>query len=363
MNWQISSRQAGFILFTLILGSAVTYMPESPAGRDAWISTVLAAPVGVYVLILIIGTQKMFPGKSMLEVSELVLGSWMGKMVNVLYVGLLFIMAAFYLYDLVVFLHSILLDLSMYYLYALLMLAVSYGVYQGVNAVSRLVELMVWIMPFFLGLAFLIMLICCADFSQLTPVLAEVKPVLVGAFYAANWPFAQASLLIMYLPLVVDLADKQKVIYIWYMVAAVIMVMRSALAVMVVGEGIILLSRFPMFEAFRLIKASDFERIELFFFILVFTTGLLALLFSYQALIMGMQKLFNLKEITPLILSGGIFLIAMSNYMFGSDLEVLLLETMVPFIMLPIQLLYPALIYMAGRIYLKGRGKKASPIG
>ncbi len=354
----IASRQAGFLIFTLILGSAVIYMPESMAGRDAWTSTLLAAPMGIFILLLVISIQNMFPGMNMLEISEIVLGKFFGNVFNAFYIWLLFLIASFYLYDLTAFLNIIIMDLKVYTIYAIIILAAAYCLYKGINAVARLVELLVWLIPFFIVLSFIILIICCSDFSHLTPVLADLKPVLAASIYTANWPFAQSSVLMMYLPFVTDLPAKQKVIYIWYIIAASIMVMRSALTISVMGEGLTLLARFPLYEAFRLMKLSEFQRIELFFFALVFITGLFALLFSYQGLIIGIQKLFKLQDMRHLILPAGLLLIVLTSYMFRADLEILFLETMVPFSMLPIHILYPSIIFAAAKIYQK---KKASP--
>lgn len=353
---KIASRQVGFILFSLILGSAVIYMPEAMAGRDAWISTILAAPLGMYVLWIIITVQNMFPRKNMLEICELVLGQVTGKIINVFYIWLLFMVAAFYLYDLTAFLYIILIDLEKTTIYGLVILVVAYCVYQGVNAIARLVELLVWIIPFLFSLAFLILLICCSDFSHLTPVLAHIQPVLAGSLYTANWPFAQVSVLIIYLSFVTDLPAKQKVIYIWYIIAALVMVARSMLTIAVLGEEITLFARFPFYEALQLMQMTEFRRLELFFFPLLFITAFFALLLSYQGLLMGIQKIFNLKDIRYLILPVGLLLMVLTSYMFPSDLEVLYLETLVPFSMLPIHVLYPSLIFVAAKVYKKRNG-------
>ncbi|NLO20573.1 MAG: endospore germination permease [Syntrophomonadaceae bacterium] len=360
MSAKINSRQAGFIAFFILLGSAVTYMPESVAGRDAWISTLLAIPVGVGILALVIRVQNMFPGRHVLEISEMVLGRALGKLANILYLGLLFILAALYLYDLMILLHSVLLYANKYYLYGVLVLASAYGVYMGVNAVARLVELLMGLIMLFLLLAFFILIACCADFSRLTPVMADLRPILAGFLYTANWPFAQASLLLMYLPLVVDLATGAKVIYRWYLIAALILIIRSVLTVAVVGKELALLSRYPLFEAFRLMRMGDFERIELFFFVLIFVCSLLALLLFYQGLALGMQKLFRLQEYRAIILPLGLLLISLSTYMFQSDLEMMFIETLLPFIMLPIHLLFPLLLFIGGKIYLKRQDKSLS---
>lgn len=353
MTRQISSRQAGCIVFFLILGSAVTYMPERVAGRDAWISTLLAVPAGVAILAMVIGVQTMFPGRNILEISEMLLGRIWGKLANVLYLGFLFLLAVLYLYDLMTLLHSVLLYVNRFYLNGVLILSCAYGVYLGVNSVARLVELLIGLTIFFLLLAFLIMVLCCADFSYFTPVLTDLGAVLAGALYTVNWPFAQVSLLLMYLPLVVDLDTKAKEIYRWYLAAALFMLSKSILTVAVVGRELTLLSRFPLYEAFRIIRVGDFQRIELFFFIPVFVCGLLVLLFSYQGLILGMQKLFKLDNHRAVILPSGLLLISLSSYMFESDLEMVFIETLLPFIMLPINLFFPLLLFIGGKIYLK----------
>jgi spore germination protein KB len=357
MNTHLSSRQVGFMAFCLLLGTAVTYMPENSAGRDAWICTLLAIPVGVSILALVIGVQKMFPGRNILEVSQLVMGRSLGLLAYLVYLALLFLMAILYLYDLMILLHSVLLYINKYYLNAIIILSCSYGLYRGVTAIARLVELMVGLILFFLLLSFFILIICCADFSQLTPVMADIKPILAGTLYVANWPLAQASLLLMYLPFVLDLAKRAKEIYYWYLIAALILIIRSVMTVAVVGEELSIMSRFPFYEAFRIMRVGDFERIELFFFALVFVCGLLALLFFYQGLVLGIQKLLQLENYRAIILPLGLLLISLMLYMFPSDLEIMFFERILPFVMLPVQLFFPLLLFIGGKIYFKRQGK------
>lgn len=353
----IKSRQLGFIVFSLLLGSAVTYMPESSAGRDAWICTVLAGLLGVVILGMVIGTQKMFPGRNGLEISQLILGPVMGKLAHVLYLGLLLLLAAFYLYDLMILLHSVVLYQNKYYLNGVLILCCAYGVYLGINAVARLVELLIAFVLAFLLLAYLDLIICCADFTHFTPVMADLRLILAGTLYTTNWPFAQVSLLLIYLPWVVDLASRAKEIYRWYLLAALILLIRSILTVAAIGEELTFLSRFPFYEAFRIMEVGGFQRIDLFFFVVILVSGLLALLFFYQGLVLGMQKLFKLPEYRVLILPLGLLLITLNFYMFDSDLEVMFLETLLPFITLPIHLFYPLLLFIGGKIYIKRQEK------
>ena len=133
----------------------------------------------------------------------------------------------------------------------------------------------------------------------------------------------------MYLPFVLDLAKRAKEIYCWYLIAALILVIRSVMTVAVVGEELSIMSRFPFYEAFRIMRVGDFERIELFFFALVFVCGLLALLFCYQGLVLGIQKLLQLENYRAIILPK-LLLISLMLYMFPSDLEIMFFEGFFP---------------------------------
>ncbi len=351
---KIVSRQAAFMIFILILGSAITYMPESTAGRDAWVSTLMAAPLGIYILWLIISIQNMFPGMNMLDISEVVLGKLLGKILNVFYICLLFTVAVFYLYDLAIFLDMLLFDLQRYVTYAILILAAAYCIYKGVNAVARLIELMVGLIPFFLALAFLALVASRSNFSYLLPVLADWRPVLAGSLYAANWPFVQVSILIMYLPFVSDLAEKGRTIYAWYLIGALILVVRSVVTISVLGVKLSNSSRFPFYEAFTLLKWSNFERVELLFFGVIFLSSFLGLLLGYQGLVMGVQKLLVRDDMRYLILPVGLLLVILTTYMFPSDIEIFCREVRVlPFITLPVHIFYPSIIFGAAKFYQK----------
>ena len=161
MKTDLSSRQVSLWPSVSCWVLRLPYAREF-AGRDAWICTPLAIPVGVSIWLWSL-VQKMFPGRNVLEVSQLVMGRPLGLLAYVLYLALLFLVATLYLYDLMILLHSVLLYINKYYLNAIIILSCSYGLYRGVTAIARLVELMVGLILFFLLLSFFILIICCAD--------------------------------------------------------------------------------------------------------------------------------------------------------------------------------------------------------
>ncbi len=351
---KIASRQAAFLTFFLILGTAIIYMPESIAGRDTWLSTLIAVPVGMYILMVIITLQMMFPGRNIMDISELVLGKWAGRILNAFYVWLLFVITTFYLYDLFILLDIVILDLTRQIHYSILILLAAYCIYKGINAVARLADLLVWLVALSLALGIFISIVSGANFSYLAPVLVDWKPVIAGSLYAANWPFAQVSVLIMYLPFISDLAEKRRAIYYGYLIGALILVIRSILVVSILGAEITKITRHPIYQALRLLDVGTFERIDMIFFALLFITGFFALLIWYQGLILGVQKLLDRAEMRYLILPVGLLLVVFTSYMLTVDMEVFARQVRVlPFHSLPIHILYPTIIYIAGKIYKK----------
>jgi hypothetical protein len=102
---------------------------------------------------------------------------------------------------------------------------------------------------------------------------------------------------------------------------------------------------------------TEFTWTELKDMVLKVAGGLLALLFCYQGLVLGIQKLLQLENYRAIILPLGLLLISLMLYMFPSDLEIMFFERILPFVMLPVQLFFPLLLFIGGKIYFKRQGK------
>jgi spore germination protein KB len=101
MENRISSQQVAFLTFLLMLGSAFVAVPEATAGRNAWVSSILAALIGFYALAVILRLQLMFPGVSIFKIAELSLGLVPGKILNMVYLFIVWVVAILYLGDII----------------------------------------------------------------------------------------------------------------------------------------------------------------------------------------------------------------------------------------------------------------------
>ncbi len=93
----------------------------------------------------------------------------------------------------------------------------------------------------------------------------------------------------------------------------------------ILGAKLSNLYQFPLFEVFRLSGFGDFQRVELFFFILWFITGIITIILYYQGLSLIVQDLFSLQDYKALILPLGLCLVVFTLYMFPNTVEYQLL--------------------------------------
>jgi spore germination protein KB len=108
---------------------------------------------------------------------------------------------------------------------------------------------------------------------------------------------------------------------------------------------------------------QNFQRIELFFFAMWFTTSFIAGLVYYLGVVLGLKELFGLKDYRSLILPVGLLILTMSIYTIRSDMYfVRVLSTNAPLVTMPVNLLYPTIVLLAALIaYNKVRDKLAPP--
>jgi len=361
MDNRISSQQMAFLLFFLLLGSSLIYVPESFAGRNAWMSTILAALVGFMILAIMLRLQLMFPGISVFKIAELSLGPVPGKILNVLFLYVIFAVAILSVGDLVTMLRQLFPYAPAFSLRTLIILAGAYCLYKGVTNIARLAEVTIGFTLLFLAIGFLVPY-NLVNFANLLPVMSEWRTMVGAVIYGANWPYAQITVLLFMMPMVTDLQKGYPKIVNWFMISAGILTLRTLLVLAVLGPEMTMINAFPLYRVFRLAEVQTFQRIELFFFSLWFTTCFMQVLLYYLGLTIGLKELFNLKDYRSIILPAGLLIVTVSIYTISSDIY--FLQVLTPASIphdLPVNLLYPAIVYTAAALGYKKVKDKLEP--
>lgn len=354
----LSSQQLAFLIFLLLPGSSLVFMTGKAAAQNAWIATFLGLGIGLYVLYAILKLHSIFPGQRITQISTAVLGKIPGTLLNILFLVSIFVILISFLFDINMVLQIIYPLVSSIGIYTLLILTCSYCLYKGVIVLAHLGELFVWISLFSLLAGFLLAL-PLLDLANLKPVLANWKPLFAGTLYAADLPFDEVIIFALFLPLVSDLNQNKCKLYWWYVAGGLVLILLDLEMLSVLGPILSNLYQFPLFEVFRLSGFGDFQRVELFFFILWFITGIITIIIYYQSLSLIVQDIFFLKDYKALILPLGLCLIVFTLYMFPNTVEYQLLGFKYsPVYTFLVNLLYPSILLLAAKIQQKRRPQK-----
>lgn len=350
MDKPISSQQLSFMTFILLIGSALVYVTGQAARQDAWLACLLGLLPGLYILYAVLKLHNMFPGHRISEISTLVLGRFLGTILNILFFWAAFIFTITLLYDILILLKITYPAIPRTILFPVILLPCIYCLYLGLTVLGRLGELFIWGSLFFAIAGFFIAL-PLVNLSNLTPVFEAWKPLLAGAIYTADWPFDEVVVWGLFLPLVSDLKQNKKYIYYWYLLGGLVLVMLNLEAIATFGPELTQLFSFPLFEVFRVAGFGEFRRVDVVFLVFWFITDITAVIIFYQGILFLLQDTFRLKGYKPLILPLGLFLMVFALYMIPSDLQYRILDIKYSmFYTFPINLLYPTIILLAAKL-------------
>ncbi len=171
---KISAFAFFLIVFNGIGATAVVFLPAMAAkyaGRDAWLTAVFPAVLGIIIVLLVTELGRRFPGKTLVEYLQIILGKWPGKIVAIFYLFFFIHTNAFIVRE---FGEMITIQVMhrtpVIVINAVMVLLAAYAVRSGLEVIARLFEFLVpWItIAYFFILLFGLQK---AEFHRLLPVL------------------------------------------------------------------------------------------------------------------------------------------------------------------------------------------------
>lgn len=88
-NLKINARQFAIFVILYSIGTTLLLVPGSLAQevkQDAWIAALVGTGVGLLLVVLYNAVGRMFPTMTIIEMNEVLLGSWIGKAVSLTFV-------------------------------------------------------------------------------------------------------------------------------------------------------------------------------------------------------------------------------------------------------------------------------------
>ncbi|HHT47655.1 MAG TPA: endospore germination permease [Firmicutes bacterium] len=336
---KISSWQATALLMVNIISTAILFPPSfvsQLAGRDAWISFTLSGVIGLSIVYLVVLLCSRYPGLNLLQIGEVTLGRFLGKLVGFGFFLFFIFMTAIIVLEFSDFMATAFMPRTPLAVFNILMILFSlYAVYLGLEVICRISEAIIVPIIIFL-LLIVIPLIKEVEVSSLLPLFeAGIRPVLRGSLLFSGWT-AQAFLLGMLYP---HLVRPQQAVKIGFYAIAFVSFYMVAGAVFlegILGSNQVARLLYPLLSFVRLVKIGVFlERLEpVVILIWVFLQYIKISLFIYFSAF-SIRQVFGLADYRTFLLPLAALAAALSLTIFGSamELENFIKNTLSPFVL------------------------------
>jgi len=260
---KISLGQGICLLMLYVYGSSIVFGLGAKAGKDAWISVLIALSAALVMVTVYAKILTLFPDKNIFEIFELVLGNFLGKLLSSFYIFFLFYLGSLVLRDFAQFLITVnFLETPLIFPIFLMVFACIWGVKAGVEVLGRTSQLITLVIIFITLLA-IFMPTEEMKLEKIMPMLSNGwQPVLQGAFGAFAFPFGETVALISIFD---TLNDSKKIFKVyWYglLIAGLLMVSVVIAQLTFLGEMEYMVTYFPSYKTLSMISYGIIERFE-----------------------------------------------------------------------------------------------------
>lgn len=337
----------GFVMliFGLIIGASSLQPPGRAAEQDAWIAILIGIAEGLLIAALFLILTKRFPGKTLVEISDIVYGPYLGKVVSIIFLWYLFHIGSLVLTNFTDYFSALFLTKTPHIiLLATMVLICVSAAKKGIEVITRCSVILVPLAIFFyfLTIAFLI-----GDFEikNLQPVLATPPAELLWAAHgAASFPFAETVAFLMVFPFLNNKRDAVPATFKGIIIAGLVLtgsVVRN-IAVLGASEKAYI---YPSFHAVAIINIAEIiTRLELLASLIVLGMGFLKAVVFLYGVSLGVAQVCSLRSYRSLVVPVAVLMSILALYNFPNPAEYIrFVSNAYPVYALPFQVIIPLL--------------------
>lgn len=319
---RISPHQFMMISSGVLLGTTffpVAQLAAGAAGRDGWWSVLPAYSLGIPLGLMVYTLMRKYPGQNLLQITEGILGKWVGKLIGVLYVVISAYFGALLLGQVADAFRRSVLPLIPVSVYSVtIMLLVILVAWAGIEVFARFAEVVFPIVV--LGLIItMILSISRFEWEEFYPVLGNgLTPVLAGVLKIAPFPMEYILFLaglLTFLP-TVEQEQRQVKTGIWraIILVGVLDALLTLTEIMVFGPAEAQRLNYGLLALGKMIEfAKTFAGIESIFMLVWMGAMITKIGAFYFMAFWGMQSVFGVnKSWKWFLLLGGSFLLLSS---------------------------------------------------
>lgn len=305
-----------------VFGSAPLLISSSIAaiaGRDAWISSLLATAAGLFIVWLNTYLGGLYPDKTLVEVIILLLGKWLGLAASLFFafVGIITTsQVIWYVGDFIT--TTYMPEASAFPINALFVTAAVIALLYGIEAMCRACEIF-FIFLFPLYLLSMAMLAPNIEVNNLLPVMENgISPILKGIIPLMSFTILPVIFLNMVYPVnLADIKKGKKAMFKGYLLGMLTAFVGTFMSILVLGASITSNLRFPLFILTQEINVGIiFTRLEAMILVVWLTTNFISTFFYFYAGAFGLAQVLKLKDYKRIVIPLGLIIVVLSDFIY-----------------------------------------------
>lgn len=317
-NGKISPQQFGILVIFYSIGTAILIIPAqiaSIAKQDAWIAATLGVGLALLLVVLYTALGNRFTDKTLVEINEILLGKWLGKLVSLSFVVFSLIGAAILVIIVGNFLTTqIMPETPIEAIHILFVAIVVMAVRLGIETIARAAEIF---FPWFVFLFFMLVVFISPqiEVENLQPVFeTSVKPMIHASISLISIFSLSSIIFLMIFPVSVNQPKQAQKAFFWgTFIGGIFLIIIIALTILVLGVDQTARHIYPSYALARKINVADFlQRIEAIMAVMWFITIYFKLVMYFHVTVIGLSQILNIKDFRPLTLPLGVILVSLS---------------------------------------------------
>lgn len=309
----ISKHQLFTLMFIFEIGSTTLFALGIEAKQDAWIAILIALFIGLGFVWIYTQLQKSFPNKDFIDIITSILGKTLGLPLVFLYLLAWLWGVSRNLREFGELIILTTLPNSPLWIICLLFLAVSvYTLLKGMEVLARISEIILPIILTFIFAVFILLILSAHVYPKyLTPVLGEgISPILKAVPGIVFFPFGELTIFLMYWNCADDKNSVRSSSMTAVLLAGIILSITLIMDISVLGVKYTSIATIPFMEAVRFISVGDIiTNIDILGVIIIFFGGFFKMSVYLYGIVLGMSKLFKIKNLRLLLVLFSMFLL------------------------------------------------------
>lgn len=315
---QISLRQFSILVIIFTVGEGIFLLPgivTNEAKQDGWIASLISLLMGILFVLFYEQFARLYPKLTLVEISEKVLGSWLGKGFALLFIGYAFYYAAVALREIGDFLTTQNYpETPMIFIHILVVIVVVMAVRLGIEPIARSVEIF---LPW-LAVLLLFLILCSIpkmDVYHIQPVFSEeFRSIVRASIPFTAYSFVELAFFLMIVPYVKERQHLRKS-WLWgSMIGSAVITIVTIVAILVLGAELTARQMYPGYNLAKLIYIGDFlQRVEASLAVIWFITIFVRVTIYFFVTVTGLAQVFRLQNHKSIATPLGVILVALAS--------------------------------------------------